>query len=111
LSRSNKITNANRTVQKDEIKAKKGTHLRDNSTIKRLAMYKEKPVRDKDGSLIRGAFMSREVDEKVKRIQADRRWFGVSIKLFILSFTFYLFFSIFFYVHLYISPFYLGRIT
>lgn len=79
VSRSNKIINPNRTIAQkggDSSSKKKGTHLRDNATIKRLAMYKEKPVRNSDGELLHGAYMSRVADEPVKRIAPDRRWFG-----------------------------------
>jgi nuclear GTP-binding protein len=70
LSRSNKIINPNRVADKNK------THLRDNSTIKRLAMYKQKAIRNKDGEFITGPLMSRTPDERIKRVQPDRRWFG-----------------------------------
>lgn len=70
VSRSTKITNALRPIDG------KKTHLRDKSTIKRLAMYKAKPHRNAKGKIMGGDFMSRIADAKVKRIQPDRRWFG-----------------------------------
>jgi len=76
LTRSNKIINPNRTIASAQQSAKKGTHLRDNATIKRLAMYKEKAVHNRKGEFLSGPYMSRTPDEPVKRIAPDRRWFG-----------------------------------
>jgi nuclear GTP-binding protein len=79
LTRSNKIINPNRTIALkggDSSSKKKGTHLRDNATIKRLAMYKDKPIHNSKGEFLSGAYMSRVPDEVVKRINPDRRWFG-----------------------------------
>jgi nuclear GTP-binding protein len=67
---NNKIINPNRTTPKGK------THLRDQSTIKRIAMYKEKPIRNRDGEFISGAYMSRIADERVKRVAPNRAWFG-----------------------------------
>jgi len=70
MVRGNSIKNTNRAADP------KRTDLRDKNKINRLKMQNAKPVRAKDGSLISGAFMSKTVDAKVKRIQPDRRWFG-----------------------------------
>lgn len=50
--------------------------MRSNATIRRLAMYKAKPIRSRDGKFITGPYMSNVPDAKVKRVQPDRRWFG-----------------------------------
>ena len=79
LTRSNKIINPNRTIALkggDSSSKKKGTHLRDNATIARLAMYKNKPIHNSKGEFLSGAYMSRTPDEPVKRILGDRRYFG-----------------------------------
>lgn len=39
-------------------------------------MYKQKPVYDREGKFITGPYMSNIADERIKRIQPDRRWFG-----------------------------------
>lgn len=65
-----KIINPNRTLPKN------AAHMRDAATIRRLKMYKMAPIRSKDGKFLGGAFMSRTPDERVKRVQPDRRWFG-----------------------------------
>jgi nuclear GTP-binding protein len=70
LSRSSKIINPNREVGSNQ------SHLRDKTTIRRLAMYNEKAIHNRKGEFVGGAFMSRTVDEPVKRIAPDRRWFG-----------------------------------
>lgn len=66
-----KIINPHRVVDR-----KKQPHLRDKDTIKRLAMYKQKPIRNRKGQILSGPYMSNTPDEKVKRVQPDRRWFG-----------------------------------
>ena len=80
LTRSNKIINPNRTIAlkggDSSSKKKKVTHLRDNATIARLAMYKNKPIHNSKGEFLSGAYMSRTPDAPVKRILGDRRWFG-----------------------------------
>ena len=57
--------------------------MRDKSTINRLNMYRGgKPVRDKEGRITGGDFMSKEkagnklVDSSTGRVAPDRRWFG-----------------------------------
>jgi len=70
MSKNSKIINPNREVPKG------ATHLRDKATINRLQMYKQKAVHDRNGKFLTGPFMSREVDERIKRVQPDRRWFG-----------------------------------
>jgi nuclear GTP-binding protein len=67
LSRSSAINNPNREAAPGQ---------RSNSTIKRLNMYKAKAIRNAAGDILGGAYMSRQVDERIKRIQPDRRWFG-----------------------------------
>ena len=70
LSNSSKIINPNRRTDKTK------TNLRDTTTIRRLAMYNQKAVRNKKGEFLGGPLMSRTPDEPVKRIAPDRRWFG-----------------------------------
>ena len=48
--------------------------MRDAATVRRLKMYRDKAVRDKNGKLIRQEFQSAELPST--RIQPDRRWFG-----------------------------------
>ncbi len=80
LSRSNKIINPNRTIalsgKSGASGKKKVTHLRDNATIQRIAMYKDKPIHNSKGEFMSGAYMSRTPDAPVMRIAPDRRWFG-----------------------------------
>lgn len=71
LSNNAKITNPNRPKP-----AKGAAAFRDKSTIRRLAMYKAKPKYTADGQFRSGRFMSRTVDERIKRIEPNRRWFG-----------------------------------
>jgi len=85
LTRSNKIINPNRTIALGGNKSgasgkKKVTHLRDNATIQRIAMYKDKPIRNAKGEFMSGAYMSRTPDAPVMRIAPDRRWFGQSMQ-------------------------------
>jgi len=70
LTNNAKIINPYRQVDKS------AAHLRSRATIKRLAMYKQKAHYNREGKFMGGAFMNREVDEPVKRIAPDRRWFG-----------------------------------
>mmetsp|Transcript_17228 Transcript_17228/g.33566 ORF Transcript_17228/g.33566 Transcript_17228/m.33566 type:complete len:638 (+) Transcript_17228:60-1973(+) len=67
---NSKIINPNRKVDK------KRTDLRSKDTIKRLQMYKQKAVHDREGKFVTGPYMSRTADERIKRVQPDRRWFG-----------------------------------
>ena len=59
----------------------KGGH-RTAETIKRLNLYKSRPIRNKKGRLIGGDFMmgdragDREITAETGRIAPDRRWFG-----------------------------------
>jgi len=59
----------------------KGGH-RSAETIKRLNMYKSRPIRNKKGRLIGGDFMmsdragDKEISAETGRIAPDRRWFG-----------------------------------
>lgn len=52
------------------------THKRDGATIRRLNMYTAKPHRDKNGKILSGQYVSKEVEPGAGRIEADRRWFG-----------------------------------
>ena len=65
-----KITDPNRSISKN------ATHLRTRSTIKRLKMYNDRPIRDKKGKILTQKFMSKKCDNPVTRIAPDRRWFG-----------------------------------
>eukprot|EP00741_Cyanophora_paradoxa_P015301 tig00000194_g14770.t1 len=49
--------------------------FRSASTVKRLKMYRQRPIRNKDGKLVKGELMSREAP-KHARVAPDRRWFG-----------------------------------
>ncbi|KAG2442233.1 hypothetical protein HYH02_009717 [Chlamydomonas schloesseri] len=48
--------------------------MRDAATVRRLKMYKQRPVRDKKGKLLYQELQGKELP--VTRIQPDRRWFG-----------------------------------
>ncbi|RMZ53379.1 hypothetical protein APUTEX25_004867 [Auxenochlorella protothecoides] len=48
--------------------------MRSASTVRRLAMYKTRPNRNKDGKIISHELQSKELPST--RIQPDRRWFG-----------------------------------
>ncbi|GFR50420.1 hypothetical protein Agub_g12637 [Astrephomene gubernaculifera] len=48
--------------------------MRDAATVRRLKMYKQRPVRDKKGRLLYQELQSKELP--TTRIQPDRRWFG-----------------------------------
>eukprot|EP00808_Paulinella_micropora_P001683 g38099.t1 len=74
VSTKNKLINPYRTTTKKDAKGK--PNVRDKAKINRLKMYRTKPKRDKDGKVIHGFLMSTKPDEKVKRIEPDRRWFG-----------------------------------
>lgn len=58
------------------LRPKGATHLRDRSTIKRLKMYKDRAIRDKNGKIIQQKFMRYDTDTPIVRIHPDRRWFG-----------------------------------
>eukprot|EP01100_Stratorugosa_tubuloviscum_P010018 TRINITY_DN424_c0_g3_i1.p1 TRINITY_DN424_c0_g3~~TRINITY_DN424_c0_g3_i1.p1 ORF type:complete len:662 (-),score=303.09 TRINITY_DN424_c0_g3_i1:116-2101(-) len=70
INKSKASTNPDRKLPKG---AKVGIK-RTKSTIKRLQLYRSRPVRDEHGKLIRGDFMSRELPTNT-RIAPDRRWF------------------------------------
>ncbi|KAM9985392.1 hypothetical protein ACTFIZ_008941 [Dictyostelium cf. discoideum] len=72
---TNRINKSNNQNNPDRIVSKTKTNLRDRATIKRLAMYSERPTRTRDGKLISGAFMSKDTSHDT-RIRPDRRWFG-----------------------------------
>eukprot|EP01006_Ploeotia_vitrea_P035648 TRINITY_DN65915_c6_g2_i1.p1 TRINITY_DN65915_c6_g2~~TRINITY_DN65915_c6_g2_i1.p1 ORF type:complete len:748 (+),score=462.52 TRINITY_DN65915_c6_g2_i1:94-2244(+) len=71
MSRNTKIINPHRQVD-----SKKQPHLRDNATIRRLAMYKQKPIRSRDGKMLSAPYASTTPDEPVRRIAPNRKWFG-----------------------------------
>eukprot|EP01031_Cornospumella_fuschlensis_P047637 gene47637-58361_t len=63
-------------------KAEKG-NMRSKSTIMRLNMYKDKPIRDRNGKVVGGYMMGKDTAGGKKivagqqgRIAPDRRWFG-----------------------------------
>ncbi|KAI8471387.1 MAG: NUC091 domain-containing protein [Monoraphidium minutum] len=59
----------------DANRATKGSGgQRDAATVRRLAMYKTRPVRDKKGKVLHEDLQSKELP--TTRIQPDRRWFG-----------------------------------
>lgn len=71
VSNNAKIINPNRTIQ-----GKGAANFRDKSTIKRLAMYRERPKYNSEGEFRSGKYMSSTVDERVKRIEPNRRWYS-----------------------------------
>jgi len=48
---------------------------RDRATMKRLKVYKEKPIRDKKGKTLYESFQSRDKSHQA-RIEPNRKWFG-----------------------------------
>ncbi|KDD72286.1 NGP1NT domain-containing protein, partial [Helicosporidium sp. ATCC 50920] len=50
------------------------TGMRSSGTVRRLAMYNSKPVRNKQGKIVKYELQSRDLPST--RIQPDRRWFG-----------------------------------
>lgn len=53
--------------------------VRSAATVRRLKMYKSRPVRDKGGKILSHELQSKELPST--RIQPDRRWFGQSSPL------------------------------
>ncbi|KAI5061458.1 hypothetical protein GOP47_0023963 [Adiantum capillus-veneris] len=53
---------------------KKSESLRSSSTVRRLSMYKSRPVRNSEGRILHHDLQSRDLPST--RIQPDRRWFG-----------------------------------
>jgi len=51
-----------------------GTGRRSAATVRRLNLYKKRPVRNKKGKIIREDFQSKDLPDT--RIAPDRRWFG-----------------------------------
>ncbi|KAH7292204.1 hypothetical protein KP509_29G055900 [Ceratopteris richardii] len=60
--------------QRRDGKIKKSENLRSSATVRRLSMYKSRPVRNKDGRILHYDLQSRDLPST--RIQPDRRWFG-----------------------------------
>jgi len=71
LRKSKGATNPERDIPKGQLKQ----GMRDNTTIRRLNMYKTRPTRDKKGKILSNSFNSSELNTNT-RIQPDRRWFG-----------------------------------
>ena len=57
-----------------EGRGKGSQSMRSAATVRRLLMYKQKPIRDKKGKLIKQDLQSKELPST--RIVPDRRWFG-----------------------------------
>ena len=59
-----------------------GLNARDSTTIRRLNMYRQRPIRNKKGVVVGGEYMmknragGREITAETGRVQPDRRWFG-----------------------------------
>ncbi|KAK7257696.1 hypothetical protein RIF29_31858 [Crotalaria pallida] len=51
-----------------------GLRTRSAATVRRLRMYNTRPVRDRNGNILRHEFQSNELPST--QIQPDRRWFG-----------------------------------
>lgn len=72
-----KINNPNRKGPNPKGLTVGPNSTRTKTTIKRLAMYDQKAVRNKKGKVLGGQFMSQEsAAGKVARVQPNRRWFG-----------------------------------
>jgi len=72
-NKGGKINNPKRTIPKDQRNA---PSMRSRATIKRLKMYKMKPLRNKKGHIIGGDLTSPFVDTPIVRVKPDRKWFG-----------------------------------
>nr|GEU94030.1 nuclear/nucleolar GTPase 2 [Tanacetum cinerariifolium] len=55
-------------------KNKSGGNGRTSATVRRLKMYKTRPIRDAKGTILKHDLQSKELPST--RIQPDRRWFG-----------------------------------
>ena len=51
-----------------------GNSQRSAATVRRLKMYKQRPIRDKKGKILKQELQSKELPST--RIVPDRRWFG-----------------------------------
>jgi len=67
-----KISNASTNPDR---KTKSGSNMRSSSTIKRLNLYRSRPIRNKKGEFIAGAFMSRDLPSQ-PYVEPNRRWFS-----------------------------------
>ena len=85
FKRSNASTNPHRRApSKASGNRKKGTNLRDKSTINRINMYRGgTKVRDKKGRILHGGAYAdrhqvggRDIDRSVGRTKPNRKWFG-----------------------------------
>lgn len=84
VNRTNRLpkTNASSKVGVGRRKDKDAGSQRSSETINRLKLYKDKPIRNKQGKIVAGSFMmkdragDRKIDGSTGRIQPDRRWFG-----------------------------------
>lgn len=85
------IKKGNTSTNPDRIA--KSANMRTQSTIKRLNMYRSKPIHNKKGEFVSGAFMSRDLPTQ-PFIEPNRKWFGMYLYHFYLLIV-YLF--IFFY--------------
>lgn len=64
-------------VHRKSPSAKGLPNVRSNTTIRRLEMYGKKAIRDQNGKITGGEYMSSVPEAgKVARIQPNRRWFG-----------------------------------
>ncbi|GAM20615.1 hypothetical protein SAMD00019534_037900, partial [Acytostelium subglobosum LB1] len=72
---TNRVNKSNVQTNPDRVVPKGATHMRSRSTIRRLQMYSERPIRTREGKLIGGAYMSKDTSHDT-RIAPDRRWFG-----------------------------------
>ncbi|XP_050217149.1 nuclear/nucleolar GTPase 2 [Mercurialis annua] len=54
--------------------ASSSTNARSAATVRRLKMYKKKPIRDSKGKILKHELQSKELPDT--RIVPDRRWFG-----------------------------------
>jgi len=66
---------SNKGVAKPSERGEKRGIKRDRRTMKRLAMYNTKPIRDKKGKVLYEAFKSKDTSHQA-RIEPNRKWFG-----------------------------------
>ena len=62
-------------VNRSNSKGKTNGDVRSAATVRRLKMYKIKPIRDRKGKILKHDLQSKELPST--RIEPDRRWFGM----------------------------------
>ena len=77
-SRSHSSANPDRPTPTTVGGKSAGAKMRDRSTIKRLAMYRQRPKHDAKGNVIRGG-LETSPEKGAGRVQPNRKWFGIFV--------------------------------